>query len=283
MITERLRNTLDLRTPWARVESRVPLLETLRFALDQLGPAPKRVLEVGAGSGELALLLQQHGHLVLALDESEEAVAQARSLGVDARLASWPYVDVEPQDAVLFTRSLHHIRPLECALQCAANLLLPDGRILIEDFAFHEAGPETVSWLRDLLQQLEVARSLECGAHAFGWKLLRAADPFAFWHCRADHIHSAETMRAALCEVANIEQESAGPYLYRYVVPLLVAPDDPLEHLIPLHECAAAAAGRISLIGRRFVASPRPPGENPVGGPGGRGELPVGGARGTTW
>ena len=48
--------------------------------------APKRVLEVGCGRGELAARLVGHGVDVVALDRSEEMVAIARGRGVDARV-----------------------------------------------------------------------------------------------------------------------------------------------------------------------------------------------------
>jgi SAM-dependent methyltransferase len=71
-----------------------------------------RILEVGCGAAELPTRLSKDGHAILAVDTDPESVAAARTLGVDARVATWPDFDEGYFDAVLFTRSLHQIHPL---------------------------------------------------------------------------------------------------------------------------------------------------------------------------
>ncbi|MGH7719803.1 MAG: class I SAM-dependent methyltransferase, partial [Gemmatimonadaceae bacterium] len=119
--------------------SEIPVLETLSFVLDSITAPPCRLLEVGCGAGELAARLGSHGFTVVAIDSDADAVHAARDRGVDARVARWPEHDDAPFDAVLFTRSLHHLQPLPPAVARARELLAPSGVVIVEDFAFHDA------------------------------------------------------------------------------------------------------------------------------------------------
>ncbi len=83
--------------------------ETLHFVRAHLSGGAQHLLEVGCGNGALAAALQADGHTLVALDADAEAVAEARRRGVDARHAAWPDFENAPFDAVLFTRSLHHL------------------------------------------------------------------------------------------------------------------------------------------------------------------------------
>ncbi len=92
------------------------------------------VLEVGCGEGHVAAALASHGHRLIAVDADLECVARAQERGVRAS-GSWPEFDSPPLDAIVFTRSLHHISPLDKAVERARELLRPMGSLLIEDFA----------------------------------------------------------------------------------------------------------------------------------------------------
>src|ERR1043166_5521254 len=105
-----------------------------------------RILEVGCGAGELAARLARDGHAVIAIDSDPESVAAAQRLGLDARLANWPDFDEGYFDAVLFTRSLHHIHQLDYSVRHAADRLRDDGHIIVEDFAYESADEKTLRW-----------------------------------------------------------------------------------------------------------------------------------------
>jgi SAM-dependent methyltransferase len=53
--------------------------------LDRIGPAPMRVLDLGAGSGRIAAPLVGLGHRVAAIDSDPEAVRACAAAGVEAR------------------------------------------------------------------------------------------------------------------------------------------------------------------------------------------------------
>ena len=82
---------------------------TRDFIKRSLPAGARRVLEIGCGSGELAASLLQDGVSLIAIDTDPDLIAAARGLGVDARIAAWPNFEDGQFDAVLFTRSLHHM------------------------------------------------------------------------------------------------------------------------------------------------------------------------------
>jgi SAM-dependent methyltransferase len=236
--------------------SNVPTAQTLAFVGAHLSPAPVRILEIGCGDGALASRLQERGHRVVALDASADAIARARQRSVDARLAHWPDYQDAPFDVVLFTRSLHHIRPLPQAIARANELLKPGGRLLVEDFAFDELGPLAAEWLHQMLALLDGAGLLRCHDDGFADQVLQCGSALAAWQAAHDHhLHTAEAMAARAREFFVEVEVTNAPYLYRYVCPLLEESADGYRlasRLLELEE-RFAEVGRVPLIGRRLV------------------------------
>jgi SAM-dependent methyltransferase len=196
------------------------------FVRRALPPGARRVLEVGCGDGVLAAMLAAEGFEVTAVDSDPEAVAKARGRGVDARLASWPDFEGGRFDALLFTRSLHHVGDLGASVAAAFAALAPGGMLIVEDFAFEEADEASLDWFRG-----------RAGALA----------PAGLAH---DHdLHGAKAIEAAL---------GAAPvpaaYYFRYIE--AAAPERPdLAEAALAEEQAAIAAGLIRPLGRRWVVA----------------------------
>lgn len=131
--------------------------DTLDFVLQNIAPAGLRILEVGCGSGEFGLELKKSGAIVTALDTDEKAIELAKEKGLDARKENIISFNDGLFDAVIFTRSLHHIHELEEALEQTRTLLKPGGKILIEDFDFENVDYKTVKWYCDILFLLSEA------------------------------------------------------------------------------------------------------------------------------
>ena len=116
-----------------------------------------RVLEIGCGTGALALLMAGQGARVTAVDVSEEMLAEARRKAAEAGLAEaieFRQMDVtelgdhfEPGsfDAIVSSLAFSEFPPAvrRYALEEAGRLLKPDGRLLIAD----EVVPEK-AWAR---------------------------------------------------------------------------------------------------------------------------------------
>ncbi len=197
----------------------LPAEETLRFLDRALPPAPARVLEVGCGDGTIAASLATRGYEVTALDESlaiSPADAAAPVTWVDQNFLFYEgAADGGLFDVVLFTRSLHHIAPLDRALDRAAALLRPGGRLLAEEFAYDRVTLPTARWWYDLESILVAAGILTPPDPTFE----AVRNPLGRW--RQEHAHdpplpSGHDMLAAVRERFETGPAEEAPYLYRY-------------------------------------------------------------------
>lgn len=95
--------------------------------------APRRVLEVGQGPGELSERIQHElGLEVVAIDISERMVELTRARGVDARVGDvqdLPFPD-DAFDLVVAAWMLFHVPDLDRGLKEIARVLAPGGRLV---------------------------------------------------------------------------------------------------------------------------------------------------------
>jgi SAM-dependent methyltransferase len=236
----------------------IPTGETLAFATEVLGAGRRRLLEIGCGTGELALALAGLGHEVTALDADAEAVRAACARGVDARHVEWPSFEDRPCDAILFTRSLHHLHALSAALDRAHDLLRPGGLVLVEDFAFSEITARTRAWFAELLRVLQKSDSWRPTAGSFALEVLEARGSPDPWRSRHD-LHTATAMHEGLAARFALTAVAAAPYLYRYLVPVLAESDVSCELLagVLAQEKTLIERHAIDAVGRRFVGRRR--------------------------
>lgn len=112
----------------------------MNFVASQLPAGPARVLEVGCGDGRLARELDELGHQVVAIDPAAPpgAIFQAVSLE--------EFADPGPFDAVVASRSLHHIHDLSDGLSKLRRVLVPGGRVIIVEHAFDRLDERTAGW-----------------------------------------------------------------------------------------------------------------------------------------
>lgn len=238
-----------------------PTEHTFEFARSYL-VAGSRVLEVGCGDGRLAARLTAGGYRVLALDANGAAITEAKRRGVDAVQARWPEFEGGPFDAILFTRSLHHITPLNSAVQRARELLTPDGRVIVEDFAFEAADDATAEWLRGIVRIAVRSGAIDITSDKFAGRVLaspRAVDAWQAAHAGHHDLHDSATVAAALTCAFDPIYSSLAPYLYRYVCACLCDVEDTAEigRAVLEAEERMIGSGAIRAIGRRFVGRSR--------------------------
>ncbi|WP_246609162.1 class I SAM-dependent methyltransferase [Nonomuraea rhizosphaerae] len=171
---------------------------------------PARVLDAGCGRGELAAELIGRGHHVTVVDASAEAVAAARAAGVPAVPADITTYEDEPFEVIVLSLSLHHMHPLEAALDRVAALLAPGGRLVVDEFAWDWADEAAAAWFYD-------TGALLTAAGPAGLPYAPGIAPIDRWRAaHADHT-GGDAMLAALRERFDVRTVRRGPYLARYL------------------------------------------------------------------
>ena len=174
--------------------SPMPDAALLEFVLPALPQPPARLLEIGAGDGTLAEHLRGLGYDVVAIDPGGNApgVDQVPLHELDAAPASF--------DGALAVVSLHHVEPLDKSLAHLASVVHPGGVLVVDEFDIHRFDMKTAEWW---WQQRPDADGVPPD---FGEKL-------AHMH---GHLHSIETIVAALDPWFELSEPVRGPYLYRW-------------------------------------------------------------------
>ena len=186
--------------------------QTLAFLRDALR-GRRRILEVGCGDGTVARHLAEDFR-VTALDLALRDPTPADNLTfVEGNFLT--YTAAEPFDAIVFTSSLHHITPLARALGHAADLLVPAGLVVVDDFDLEAPDAETLRWYYDA-QELLVA----AGRYPADRVDPPQADPVARWraaHVHEPPLHTGAAMRIAICDRFVIRRLEKCAYLHRYI------------------------------------------------------------------
>jgi SAM-dependent methyltransferase len=229
---------------------------TYDFVKRFLSPEGGRILEIGCGAGELAACLLNDGYEMVAIDSDCDSIAAAQSRGVDARIATWPDFNDDQFDGVLFTRSLHHIHPLDESVARAAKSLTKGGRIIVEDFAYDSVDEKTLRWFRTAIRSLEATGQLIVGDE-FLEKILAKTETLNAWQqCHEHDLHTAAEIGAQLQRIFDRVIKEDSPYYFRYIVDALPPSDkrDAILQAFAEQEQTMAANGSIAPLGQRFVA-----------------------------
>jgi SAM-dependent methyltransferase len=209
-----------------------------------------RVLEVGAGRGDLARRLQAQGLHVTAVDlalPGRESTSGVRWVETD-----FLGFEDEPYDAVIFTASLHHVSPLAKAVERAWRLVVPGGLLVVDDFDHVAPDEPTARWYYEVQELLASAGLVDPGRiHGF-----MSTPHLERW--RAEHAHEGAPLHAGRAMTREIERRfgqvtvKRGPYLYRYIVAGLS--DGAVAHHVKDVEERRIADGSLRPVGLRVVA-----------------------------
>jgi len=119
--------------------------KSMAEALLRLMP-PMIIADLGAGEGAFSLLLAQRAKKVIAVDTSAKMIEVARDQALRHGVENVEYrlgdmeelpIDNAAVDLVFFSQSLHHALHPERAVEEAARILVPGGRIVILDLMKH--------------------------------------------------------------------------------------------------------------------------------------------------
>lgn len=151
------------------------------FVRSWLPPPPATVLEVGAGTGVLARRLNEAGYDVTPIDPVATNAAVVHAVTLEE------FSEDKQYDAVVASRSLHHIADLESAIDKIHEYLDVTGYVLLNEFGWERVDEPTGKWLYSQLQ--EQARQNPD---------LREGESFSEWfeHWLADHadLHRSDEM-----------------------------------------------------------------------------------------
>jgi SAM-dependent methyltransferase len=196
------------------------------FVRAALPAPPARVLEVGAGSGELASVLTDAGYDVVAIDPAGQSPT-VRSVSlheIDEPAASF--------DAAVAVVSLHHIEPLAESLRRLGELVRLGGLLIVDELDFGRFDERAARWL------IEHRAAAGHETHS---------DPQALVAELRWHLHSLDRIYEALGEWFDTSEPVRGAYLYRWELPPGLR--DTEEELI--------AAGHLPATGARFIGTRR--------------------------
>ena len=172
-----------------------------------------RVLEVGCGRGDVARLLGREGISVTAIDMH---LPDSRpSPGVKFQEADFLRFEDQPFDAVIFTSSLHHLHPVQAAIDRAHRLLRPGGILVADEFDLDAPRPLTARWYYDM-QELLAAADL----YAIERVDPPNEDPRMRWldaHIHDPPLATGRQMLTAIASRFAIRETIRCPYLSRHL------------------------------------------------------------------
>jgi SAM-dependent methyltransferase len=197
--------------------SPVPAPDAVAYVRAALPPAPAKLLEIGAGEGELATILREAGYAVTAIDPRGGDGIEPVAL-VD--------LDAPPRwfDAAIAMVSLHHVVPLGHSLRRLSEVLRRGSRLVIDEFAVERLDERAATW----------------------WLTHAGIDKHPADHVAEmrEHLYSLAHIREELAPWFDVSEEVPGAYLYRWKVDAALRDEE--ERLI--------AAGELPAVGSRFIA-----------------------------
>jgi Methyltransferase domain len=199
------------------------------YVLEQLPPAPARVLEVGCGEeGGVAPALAAGGYDVLAIDP------RAPEGPLYRRVSLQELDDPGPFDAAVAGRVLHHVDPLGPALDKLVGLA---SVLILDEFACNRIDASARGWYRERYREV-----------AAGPEVPHAPESLEEWEAAHTGLHPYPVLRRELDLRYDERDFRWGPYLYRWL-------RDPETKA---REERLIASGELQPIGFRYTGTAKP-------------------------
>lgn len=214
------------REPYLVEHTHVPLYRAVRSHIEP----PIDLLDVGCGSGHMALELAREGCRVTAIDADENAIELARKAQQSDRLVATPeqlsyeIADVahwralpNSFDVVVASRVLHHVADLPRVLRNIAEWLRPGGKLVCVEFAYDRLDRRWASWLYQVKGLLEASG---CSAHGHSLQAEPAAaieevwDAWWRYHEEEHELNTYDQLISALRGALRERHHDWLPYLY---------------------------------------------------------------------
>jgi SAM-dependent methyltransferase len=196
--------------------------DLIAFVRSSLPDPPARILDIGAGRGELATALRTVGYDVTAIDPSAEPGSDVTQVSLLEARGTY--------DAALAVVSLHHVNPLDESCAHLATLIPPGGQLVIDEIDVDRYDERAARWW--LAQRNAMGLPHD------------DSDPAAMVRDLRTHVHSLADVCAALQPYFEIGRPIRVAYLHRWELrPSLREP-----------EVELIAEGLLHAMGARFVA-----------------------------
>ncbi len=171
----------------------------LSFVLESLPDPPSRVLEVGAGDGELAAALASMGYDVVAIDPAAK--------GSDVRRVALHELEESPAsfDCALAVLSMHHVEPLTDSCRRLGEVVRSGGVLVLDEIDFAQFDERAARWW------LEHHQPSDHGADGHD-----NSSPGELVADLRHHCHLLSELYSALEEWFELGPPARGPYLYRW-------------------------------------------------------------------
>jgi SAM-dependent methyltransferase len=196
--------------------------ELLAFVRASLPDPPARVLEVGAGRGELAVALSAAGYRVTAIDPAAEPGSHVQRKSLLEVTGAF--------DAAVAIVALHHVNPLEESCAHLASLMEPGAALVIDEIDVDRYDVRAAGWW------LEQRRALGFADHHHPAEMVEGL---------REHIHALSTVQEALRPHFDLGPAIPGPYLHRWE----------LRPELQEKEIDLIAEGLLPAVGSRQIAT----------------------------
>jgi SAM-dependent methyltransferase len=211
------------------------------FVRAQLPPVPARVLEIGCGPlGGFVPALLGAGYDAVGVDpEAPDAPSYYR-------IQFEQYRPPQPVDCVVACTSLHHVGDLDVVLDQVATTLVPDGPVVVVEWAWERFDEATARWCFARLPPQDPASEPDwLHRHRENW--IAAGQPWEAC-CRVwatqEGLHTGQAITRALDARFDRRLSVYGPYFFADLLDTTEA-----------DEQAAIDAGQIRATGIRYAGA----------------------------
>ena len=210
------------------------------FVRAELPAAPARVLEIGCGPlGGFVPGLLHGGYEAVGIDRNAPDASGYERVDFEQ------HEPAKPVDAIVASRSLHHVGDLEDVLWRAAEALRPGGVIVVLEWAWEQFDADSAHWCFARLDA--EAEQGWLGHRRAGWAASGEAweEYFEAW-ARQHHLHRGDRIVGALDARFDRRSCTYGPYF-----------SAEFSGITEGDEQAAIDAGELRANGIRYVGARR--------------------------
>jgi SAM-dependent methyltransferase len=196
----------------------VATIHTVEFVTGQLSSPHLTILEVGCGEGHVAAALSAKGFKVTALDSDPEAKNSAKAKGASVKTADFLEFKGGPYDAILFSRSLHHLHPLKDAVDQARLLIKAGGMLLVEDFSLETPNAQSLKWYYGLSSAIKTLMGQPAPLEEMALSEPEVIDRWKKDHAHQPPLHTGQRMLEEIKRRFEVLMTERCPYFYRSLI-----------------------------------------------------------------